>query len=175
MQKLKHTRGGFTLIELLVVISIIGLLASVVMASLNSARAKGRDARRIADLKQIQNALTLYYDDNGRYPTVGSWVNSTAGCNWIPGLAPTYISCVPQDPINTGAWPWEAGVGNIYAYGYPQGPFPQEYDLIARLENASNPQRCELRKWIYHTAGNPGATPWCAPGHGHNPLLYADH
>jgi len=52
---------GFTLIELLVVISIIGLLSSIVLTSVNSARAKARDARRLADLRQIQNALALYY------------------------------------------------------------------------------------------------------------------
>ena len=53
---------GFTLIELLVVIAIIGVLASVVLASLNTARKKSRDARRIADIKQIQLALELYFD-----------------------------------------------------------------------------------------------------------------
>src|SRR3989338_3128827 len=52
---------GFTLIELLVVISIIGLLSSVVLASLNNARAKARDTRRIQDFKQISTALYLYY------------------------------------------------------------------------------------------------------------------
>ena len=52
---------GFTLVELLVVISIIGLLAGIVLSSLNSARAKGRDARRVSDIKQLQLALTLYY------------------------------------------------------------------------------------------------------------------
>ncbi len=54
--------SGFTLIELLVVIAIIGVLASIVLASLNSARQKSRDARRIADVKQLQLALELYYD-----------------------------------------------------------------------------------------------------------------
>src|SRR3989344_4393130 len=50
---------GFTLIELLVVIAIIGFLSSVVLASLNSARAKGRDSRRASDLKQIANSVAL--------------------------------------------------------------------------------------------------------------------
>ena len=61
-------KSGFTLVELLVVISIIGVLASVVFASINSARAKARDARRIADLRQIATALEFYYDANGQYP-----------------------------------------------------------------------------------------------------------
>ena len=174
----KWQKSGFTLIELLVVISIIGLLSSIVLTSVNSARKKARDARRIVDLKQIQTALTLYYDANNQYPSVSAWVYSTAGCNWIPGLAPTYIPCVPQDPINTGIpndGPWGGGSNYVYAYGYPQNQFPQEYDLTALLEDTNNPQRCEVKKWTYHTAGNPGATAWCPPGYNYSPYLYADH
>ena len=59
---------GFTLIELLVVISIIGLLSSVVMASLNTARIKARDALRRSEMTQLQLALETYYVDNGSYP-----------------------------------------------------------------------------------------------------------
>lgn len=67
--KYKGLDRGFTLIELLVVISIIGLLSSVVLASLSTARASARDSERIAAVKQIQNALELYAIDNGgRYP-----------------------------------------------------------------------------------------------------------
>lgn len=66
---------GFTLIELLVVIAIISLLASIVLASLNSARQKARNARRVADLKQISTALELYFDSSNAYPNSsgGAW------------------------------------------------------------------------------------------------------
>ena len=50
---------GFTLIELLVVIAIIGILSTVVLASLNTARQKGRDGRRLEDLKSIANAIAI--------------------------------------------------------------------------------------------------------------------
>ena len=64
-----RSKLGFTLIELLVVIAIIGILSSVVVASLNSARKKARDARRVDDVKQVQLALELYFDANsGKYP-----------------------------------------------------------------------------------------------------------
>ena len=82
---------GFTLIELLVVIAIIGILSSVVLASLNSARKKGRDARRIADLKQLQLALELYYDAN---PSVGY----PAALSIANLVTPGYISVIPGDP-----------------------------------------------------------------------------
>lgn len=73
-----HKSFGFTLIELLVVISIISLLSSVVLASLNSARSKAQDARRKSDIVQIQRALELYYDQNGQYPISGGAVNPNA-------------------------------------------------------------------------------------------------
>lgn len=99
---------GFTLVELLVVISIISLLSSVVFASVNSARAKGRDAKRFSDLKAIETALQRYYDTNGFYPTVAeSGDGSLAGWrvsyfpNFLAPLAP-YLSRIPADPTNTG-------------------------------------------------------------------------
>lgn len=68
MQCKKEMRG-FTLIELLVVIAIIGILSAVVLASLNSARSKGRDAERASDMTQVVTALELYADDHaGSYP-----------------------------------------------------------------------------------------------------------
>lgn len=88
------TSRGFTLIELLVVIAIIGILSSVVLASLNSARQKSRDARRIADLKQLQTAFELYYDSNSSYPVVATASNADA----ITGVAGTHIPSIPLGP-----------------------------------------------------------------------------
>ena len=62
-----NRKQGFTLIELLVVIAIIGILASVVLASLNSARSKGSDAAIKANLANIRAQAALYYDTNNSY------------------------------------------------------------------------------------------------------------
>lgn len=116
---------GFTLIELLVVIAIIGILASVVLASLNSARKKSRDARRIADIKQIQLALELYFDTARSYPVGVDAVGLVL-------LKPTYMSVLPTDPVG-GA-----------SYKYTQAPAGclancTNYHLGGVLEDAGNP------------------------------------
>jgi len=88
-------KRGFTLVEILVVIAIIGILASIVLASLSTARAKGRDAKRVSDLKEVQLALELYYDSNGSYPL-------TIYGSPSPLVSGGYISVMPIDP-NAGA------------------------------------------------------------------------
>ena len=61
---------GFTLLELLVVIGIIGLLASILVINLTSARRRARDTKRVADIRNIQTATEDYYGKNGKYPTI---------------------------------------------------------------------------------------------------------
>ena len=114
MQKRQESKG-FTLIELLVVGAIIGLLSSIVLASLNSARSKGRDARRLADIKQLQIALELYYSENNAYaPALSDLVTEGA------------ISTVPTDPQGDD-------------YGYAPSTDSQSYCLGTILETDSPP------------------------------------
>lgn len=108
------TNKGFTLIELLVVIAIIGILSSVVLASLNNAREKARDARRISDIKNLQLALELHADDNN-----GNYADA------LTDLVPDYISAAPVDPLTDAAYSF-ASDGST------------EYHIGATLESANN-------------------------------------
>jgi len=101
----KRNKKGFTLIELLVVIAIIGILATIVMVSLNTARSKARDARRVSDIRQMQLALQMYYDATGSYP---------AG---LTNLAPTYIAATPVDPDGTSSYQYCVSATKGYHLG----------------------------------------------------------
>lgn len=92
------TKKGFTLVELLVVIAIIGLLATIAFISLNSARGKARDAKRVSDIRQVMSALELYYADKGGYPAdadavAGAYIAFTAVA--LTGQMSNYIGQLP--------------------------------------------------------------------------------
>jgi len=70
--RLRHG-SGFTLIELLVVVAILGLLASLIVISTNESRARGRDARRIADIQAMTDAIELFLDENVLPPDITTW------------------------------------------------------------------------------------------------------
>ena len=87
---------GFTLVELLVVVAIIGLLVGIIVPNLSDARASGRDARRVSDIKNIQLSLALYYNDNLHYPCSLGGTGTIGSCS--PDFYPTYMATVPKDP-----------------------------------------------------------------------------
>lgn len=105
MKKSKDANNfGFTLVELLVVVAILGLLSSVVLTAAQSARARGRDGKRIADLNQIAKALELYFDDYKAFPTPvtgGSYNINGVVLNSVnvPGLVPNYLRTLPAAPV----------------------------------------------------------------------------
>jgi type II secretion system protein G len=115
------TRRGFTLIELLVVVAIIGLLSSIVLASLNTARSKARDATRLSNMKTLQIAIEMYRTDHGYYPLCGAPPNeeylnaqdAASGC-LHNALVPTYIGTIPTDPL----YGTNLSLGWGYQYGY---------------------------------------------------------
>jgi type II secretion system protein G len=130
-----NSRGkkGFTLIELLVVIAIIGILSSIILASLDSSRKKGRDARRLADIKQIQLALDLYYDQNNAFPPDVGATNGVYTFDPTVLTAPGYISAVPTDPSTGKPYPYVA-----YSAGASANTTCISYHLGAELESANH-------------------------------------
>lgn len=130
----KFKNKGFTLIELLVVVAIIGLLASVVLASLNSARAKARDAQRKTALRQFATANELLRD-TGSYAGTAGWLS-----NWSPSsnpLAPTYISTISTDPGGNGGFGYQYWRKDYSGYGCMTLNMIDKYAFYARLENPS--------------------------------------
>lgn len=111
---------GFTLIELLVVITIIGLLSTLAVVAFNGARMKARDARRVADVKQIQTALALYYSYEDIYPVASGTVPSTFIGSPLkgPNSLITFIKDVPSNPISVDA---ACGSSAFYTYTQDQG------------------------------------------------------
>ncbi|MEI7620456.1 MAG: prepilin-type N-terminal cleavage/methylation domain-containing protein [Candidatus Falkowbacteria bacterium] len=90
-------KKAFTLIELLVVIAIIGILATISVLALSNARAKSRDAKRAGDMKQVQTALELFFNDKNRYPTTEEW-NTGKIYSTTTGVTSTYMQAIPAAP-----------------------------------------------------------------------------
>lgn len=117
------TNKGFTLIELLVVVAIIGLLATMVAVSLTSARSRARDSRRVSDIRQIENALELYFAAYQQYPT--NWNILLQGQQGYLNL-----NSIPVDP---------SGISYCYAYGTEVSSGKNLfYHIGAKLENANS-------------------------------------
>ncbi len=147
---MRDYKKGFTLIELLVVVALIGVLATLVLANLNAARERGRDTERKADLRNIETALRLYYNDKGVFPQqnasseiMGCGAVGNSACTWGEAWtagSTSYMPILPTDSIDT----------QIYKYIRNDA---DSYNLQACLENKSD------------TDGETTAdTGWCTTG-----------
>jgi len=158
MKSVRSNLMGFTLIELLVVISIISILSSFAVVSLNGARNKARDALRKADMTQMRTAISLYYDENLKYPICGSWDDGAADFGAtaqtgsicyntvlntaLTGSAKPYLDQMPKDPRNPTNNPT---ADTIYLYRYVGKSDGSEYALVYRIEDNTSLQI--IRGW----------------------------
>jgi len=119
-------KKGFTLIELLVVIAIIGVLSTLAIIALGSARTKARDSKRMSDLKQIATALELYYGENNTYPVIITPGNSLVS----PDGLTTYMNKIPSNPTprNDGTCP-----DKDYSYSVDNQITPKSYNISTCL------------------------------------------
>ena len=129
---------GFTLVELLVVITIIGILAAIGLVSFRTSQLRTRDVQRKSNLRQIANALELYYSDYGTYPgasangeILGCPSTTSAACSWGGGPftdgKTVYFQTLPKDPSNAN-------------YIYRVDAAKLKYQLFAHLENTQDLQ-----------------------------------
>lgn len=118
---------GFTLFELLITISIIGILTAIATISFSSAQKKGRDARRIQDMKNIQTAAEQYYSQS----TTSSYPSLTSFNNFVNTLVgSSLMQTAMTDPKNTDVYVYNySNVGYVYQFN------TSDYCICARLEN----------------------------------------
>lgn len=134
MIRMMKNKNGFTLIELLIVISIIAMLSSIVLISLQTARSKSRDAQRIMNMNQVKLALELYRGAHNSYPPFNGSVatresscftgtnadTSMAVAQWSSALTPLvtegFFSALPKDPLNDSPSNASPNPKKCYAY-----------------------------------------------------------
>jgi len=149
---------GFTLIEILVVISLIGVLAGLVLVSFTGSQKQARDAGRKSDLKQYQNSLEVFANQQGGlYPSYDGVAASSICSDLGIGACPQDVRAGEAGFIDYTFSANGSGAGTVDA---------TRYVLWAKLENAAD-------YWVLCSDGRTGAVPeigWADPTEGVCPL-----
>ncbi len=143
-------KKGFTLIELLVVIAIIGILATLAVVALQQARKNARDAKRIADVKQMQTALELYFNDWQAYPATVTATGSISSGTTV------YMAIVPSAPTPPDGDECTA-TSNPYSYtltGTDSGSYTIGFCLGGQTGGLSDKEKCATPGGILEAACN---------------------
>lgn len=142
---MRYSYGGFTLIELLIVIAIIAILAAILMSSLGeNTISRSRDAKRISDVKAMQDALELYAIDHfSSYPAAATDLEAA--------LVPGYIPALPSDPLHDQSgncdasfdkadrFPFAVSDNSDYGYRYLAASGAKSYVVQACLKDVNSP------------------------------------
>lgn len=144
--KIRNNRG-FTLIELLMSIAVIAILSALILGSLNNAKAKSRDTRRLTDLQQINNALELYFSVNASYPAMIA--TSNPDVSWTGALQTAlspYLSPLPLDPVGL-------------EYRYSSTDNGRKFGLAAPMETEYGLNKAEADGGYYDNYYEMGSSP----------------
>ncbi len=160
------TKSGFTLIEILIVIALIAILTTAGVGTYIASLQKSRDNTRKGNLRAITNALELYYNDNGRYPS-GNANGAILGCNGGTGLSPSplpvactvngafqnanstlYMAQLPGDPISSLKYYYISATG-------------AQYQIYAHLENNQDSAINPTITNEHINCDNAGGTTYC--------------
>jgi len=146
-------RRGFTLIELLVVIAIIGILSTLAVVALNSARQRSRDAKRVSDIRQIQTSLELGYAEIGGYPSSPSPI--------VLGSANYDVMCVNGGSVFQAS---TTGCSTMLMGLVPSNPTPNGADYL--YTSATGSATYSITFELEGQTGQLGAGPNCANQNG---------
>ena len=146
-----NTKKGFTLIELIVVIGIMGVLYTIVFGSISNSKARSRDDKRISDVKEIQLALTQFFDACSQYP---SGIATNASCPTNPLITiSSYIAQLPTDPSTGDSYHYRSPAPGLSTRSFCLGATLDVIDASARPDNAGCDTDCTGGALCYSVKG----------------------